>query len=205
MKNRKYILLAASAVVLFILTACKPKVISSSDDGASAESLLNVNDREVLASVVETNKGTIELELFATQTPRTVENFVKLALNGYYSGITFHRVMRDFMIQSGDPEGTGEGGHSIFGELFADEIVPNIHFDDPGMLAMANKGPNSNGSQFFITTVPTPWLDRRHTIFGKVISGMDVVMDISKAKVDKNEKPVENIIINNIIIQKRAR
>ncbi|PKL84207.1 MAG: peptidylprolyl isomerase [Ignavibacteriae bacterium HGW-Ignavibacteriae-3] len=205
MKHKKNILLIVSVVVLSISTACKPKVIASSDEGASADNLLNVGEREVLAAVVETNKGTIELELFAGQTPKTVENFVRLSMNGYYSGIIFHRVIKDFMIQSGDPAGTGEGGESIFGKFFADEIVPNIHFDDPGMLAMANKGPNTNGSQFFITTVTTPWLDRRHTIFGKVLSGMDVVMEISKVKVDQNEKPIVNITINKIVIQKRAR
>ncbi len=193
---------------LFLLLgcpACKPKIIESSETGSSAEKLLALNDRQMLTARVETDKGVFEIELFALKTPKTVENFVKLALKGYYDGVTFHRVIRNFMIQGGDPTATGEGGESIFGKSFDDEIVSDLHFDDPGMVAMANKGPNTNGSQFFITTAPTPWIDRRHTIFGKIISGMDVVLEISKVKVDQNEKPVEKISIKKIVVEKRFR
>ena len=190
---------------LLSYTGCKPKAIESSEEGASAEKLLMLNGREYLAAVITTSKGDVELELFAAQTPRTVENFVKLALKGYYKGNSFHRIMKNFMIQCGDPTETGEGGESIFGKVFDDEIVPNIHFDDPGMVAMANKGPDTNGSQFFITTIPTPWLDRQHTIFGKVITGMEVVLAISNVKVDESGKPAKKIKIEKIVIEKRAR
>lgn len=125
--------------------------------------------------VIKTDKGDIELELYAQQTPKTVQNFATLAKRGYYNGISFHRVIDNFMIQGGDPTGTGAGGESIYGGKFEDEIVPSLKHDGPGVLSMANAGPNTNGSQFFITHVATPWLDGKHTVFGKVTKGMDVV------------------------------
>lgn len=125
--------------------------------------------------VLETTQGTIELELFDDVAPLAVENFTTHVKNGYYNGVTFHRIIKNFMIQGGDPTGTGRGGESIWGKPFKDEFAPNVVFDKPGILAMANAGPMTNGSQFFITTAPTPWLNGRHTIFGTVIKGMDVV------------------------------
>lgn len=125
--------------------------------------------------IIHTEKGDIELELYSEQTPKTVQNFATLAQKGYYNGLTFHRVIDNFMIQGGDPTGTGSGGESIYGAKFEDEIVPTLKHDGPGILSMANAGPNTNGSQFFITHVATPWLDGKHTVFGKVIKGMDVV------------------------------
>ena len=148
--------------------------------------------------------GTIEVELFADQTPKTVENFVGLAEKGYYNGIIFHRVIKDFMLQAGDPTGTGRGGASFWGGKFEDEFVSDLKHDTPGMLSMANAGPNTNGSQFFITLVPTPWLDGKHTVFGKVINGMDVVYAIGKVKTAAGDKPVDEVVMEEVIIEKRA-
>lgn len=204
MFKKKLICISSAFLLAFCCLACGPKVIQSSEDGATVDQLLDLKDREKLIAVVETNNGTIELELFAKETPITIKNFVTLSLHGYYNGLLFHRVIKDFMIQGGDPMGTGEGGESIYGKNFEDEIVRKFHFDDAGVLAMANAGLNTNGSQFFITTAATPWLDGMHTIFGKVIGGMNVVVDISKAKVDHNEKPIEKVVMQKIIIEKRA-
>lgn len=132
-------------------------------------------------AVIETNQGNIEVRLYPDIAPKAVENFIRLAESGYYEGTTFHRVIKDFMIQGGDPTGTGAGGESIWHKRFADEISPKVKFDKPGLLAMANAGPNTNGSQFFITTVKTPWLNGKHTIFGEVIGGFDVVKKIENA------------------------
>ena len=123
-------------------------------------------------AVIETPRGTIKLELFADKTPKTVANFEKLAKEGFYDGLKFHRVIADFMIQGGCPLGNGCGGP---GYTFEDEFVPELRHDGPGTLSMANAGPNTNGSQFFITHVACPWLDGKHTVFGKVLEGQDVV------------------------------
>ena len=127
--------------------------------------------------------------------PKAVENFVGLVKKGYYNGIIFHRVIKNFMIQGGDPTGTGRGGNSIWGHPFKDEFKPGVVFDKSGLLAMANAGRNTNGSQFFITTVPTPWLNGRHTIFGAVVDGFDVVSKIENTKVDSRDKPLTPIKI----------
>ncbi len=156
-------------------------------------------------AVINTNMGTIEVELFADKTPKTVENFVGLANKGYYDGIIFHRVIADFMLQGGDPTGTGRGGESLWGTSFADEFVTELRHETPGILSMANSGPNTNGSQFFITLVPTPWLDGKHTIFGKVISGMNVVEDIGKIKTGAGDKPVEDVKMINVKIEQREK
>jgi peptidylprolyl isomerase len=140
--------------------------------------------------VLETNQGNIELELMPAVAPKAVENFTKLAEKGYYNGIIFHRVIKEFMIQGGDPTGTGTGGASVWGKDFEDEINIDVKFNKPGILAMANAGRNTNGSQFFITTAKTPWLHQKHTIFGKVISGYDVVQKIEAAPADGNDKPL---------------
>ncbi len=123
-------------------------------------------------ATIETSKGTIRCELFDTQVPNTVANFEKLAGEGFYDGLKFHRVIADFMIQTGCPKGTGTGGP---GYTFADEFHPDLKHDGPGVLSMANAGPNTNGSQFFITHVSTPWLDGKHSVFGRVLEGQDVV------------------------------
>ncbi|MDO4558629.1 MAG: peptidylprolyl isomerase [Planctomycetia bacterium] len=124
---------------------------------------------------IETKYGVIRLELFADKVPNTVANFEKLAGQGFYDGLTFHRVISDFMIQGGCPEGSGCGGP---GYTFADEFHPSLRHEGPGILSMANSGPNTNGSQFFITHVPCPWLDGKHSVFGKVIDGLDIVFRV---------------------------
>ncbi|MCU0500837.1 MAG: peptidylprolyl isomerase [Anaerolineae bacterium] len=129
---------------------------------------------------IETNRGVIVLKLYASQAPRTVNNFVCLADDGYYDGVTFHRVIPDFMVQTGDPTGTGRGGP---GYTFKDEFDPKLKHDQPGVLSMANAGPGTNGSQFFITHVPTPWLDGKHSVFGQVTQGQDVVNAIQQGDV----------------------
>jgi len=145
--------------------------------------------------------GTIEIELFASETPATVENFTKLTMNKFYDGLTFHRVIDGFMIQGGCPrgDGTGDPGYSI-----KDEFVPRLKHTTPGMLSMANAGPNTGGSQFFITLAPTPWLDGKHTIFGRVIKGMDAVKAISKVRTDNQDKPLEPVKIKSIKIIDQA-
>ncbi|MFC1631238.1 peptidylprolyl isomerase [Candidatus Omnitrophota bacterium] len=140
--------------------------------------------------ILETNQGKIELKLMPEVAPQACENFTKLAEQGYYDGIIFHRVIKKFMIQGGDPTGTGRGGASVWGEPFGDEVSPEAVFDKTGLLAMANSGPNTNGSQFFITTAKTPWLNNKHTIFGQVVSGYDVVERIENTAVDSANKPI---------------
>ena len=145
-------------------------------------------------ATLHTSEGAIELELYPNEAPKTVENFVKLARDGFYEGVIFHRVIPDFMIQGGDPTGTGTGGP---GYEFEDEF--NEHRVVRGALAMANAGPNTNGSQFFIVTAEaTPWLDGKHTVFGKVTSGMDVVDRICGAERDKNDRPASPVAIERV-------
>jgi len=141
--------------------------------------------------VLETNQGAIEIKLMPDVAPKTCENFIGLIEKSYYDGIIFHRVIKNFMIQGGDPTGTGRGGSSIWGRPFEDEVRNNVTFDQEGLLAMANAGPNTNGSQFFITTKKTPGLNMRHTIFGEVIAGYDVVQKIERVKTDPQDKPLE--------------
>ncbi|WP_268912524.1 peptidylprolyl isomerase [Lentilactobacillus sp. SPB1-3] len=174
-----------------------------------------------------TNHGDIKIQLFDDLTPKTVKNFVELAKTGYYQDVIFHRVIPDFMIQGGDPTGTGMGGESIYGAKFEDEFSNEL-FNFNGALSMANAGPNTNGSQFFIVSsdnMPanmisemesagypaevvekyknggTPWLDHRHTVFGQVISGMDVVKEISKVDRDASDKPLEDVVIKDITVE----
>ena len=140
---------------------------------------------------IETNQGSIELKLFPEAAPKTCENFVGLIKKGYYDGIIFHRIIPEFMLQCGDPTGTGRGGESIWGRAFEDECTPDLQFDKVGLLAMANAGPNTNGSQFFITTAKTPWLNMRHTIFGEVTDGYEVVQKIEAVPTDGSDKPID--------------
>ena len=158
----------------------------------------------ITVAIIKTNMGTIEIELFADKTPKTVENFVGLADKGYYKGVIFHRVIKNFMIQGGDPTGTGRGGASFWGGKFEDEFVSDLKFDGAGILTMANAGPNTNGSQFFITLAATPWLDGHHTVFGKVISGMDVVYAIGEVKTAAGDKPINAVVMEEVTIEKRA-
>lgn len=157
--------------------------------------------------ILETNQGIIELALFDDIAPRACENFRGLVQKGYYNGLIFHRVIPDFMIQGGDPTGTGRGGESLWGEPFQDEFSPTVSFDKMGLLAMANSGPGTNGSQFFITLAPTQWLDNKHTIFGEVIRGLDAVHKIEKTPRMAGDRPnriklfLRRILkLNNLVI-----
>jgi peptidyl-prolyl cis-trans isomerase B (cyclophilin B) len=148
-------------------------------------------------AVLQTNHGDITIELFDDDAPKTVANFTKLAGDGFYEGVIFHRVIKDFMIQGGDPTGTGRGGP---GYTFEDEINDNKVVR--GALAMANAGPNTNGSQFFIvTTDAAPWLDGKHTVFGRVVEGMDVVDKIEGSDTDHNDRPREDAVIEKVAVQ----
>ncbi len=155
-------------------------------------------------AVMETTQGTIEIELRKDLAPKAVENFVTHSNNGYYNGLIFHRIIKNFMIQGGDPTGTGRGGESIWEKPFKDEFSPNAVFDKPGILAMANSGPHTNGSQFFITTVTTHWLNGRHTIFGYVKKGMDVVKKLENVRTNgryAGDKPLKDQKILKITIK----
>ncbi|MDH5597433.1 MAG: peptidylprolyl isomerase [Candidatus Peregrinibacteria bacterium] len=151
--------------------------------------------------VMETSNGTIKIRLFPDFAPKTVENFVGLIEKGYYDGLIFHRVIPDFMVQGGDPTGTGRGGESLWGGKFEDEFSPNLK-NVRGALSMANAGPDTNGSQFFIVQAPaTPWLDGRHSVFGQVFEGMDVVDAIISAERDAADKPLEDISMTKVTVE----
>lgn len=140
--------------------------------------------------VLETTQGNVELKLFPEIAPKTCENFIGLVEKGYYDGIIFHRVIKQFMVQGGDPTGTGRGGESIWSRAFEDEFKPEVNFDKAGILSMANAGPNTNGSQFFITTIPTPWLNQKHTIFGEVVAGYENIEKIENQPTDAQSRPL---------------
>ncbi len=169
---------------------------------------------DTLTATLHTNQGPVVIRLFPDHAPKTVRNFVELAEGGrqwtdprtgrattdkLYDGTVFHRVIPDFMIQGGDPLGSGRGGP---GYKFADEIHPDLAFDRPYVLAMANAGPGTNGSQFFITVVPTPWLNGKHTIFGEVIEGADVVDLITRVKTGSQDRPVEDVTIESVTVER---
>ncbi|XP_065213944.1 peptidyl-prolyl cis-trans isomerase-like 1 [Planococcus citri] len=151
--------------------------------------------------VLETTMGTVEIELYWKHAPNTCRNFAELARRSYYHNVKFHRVIRDFMIQGGDPTGTGRGGSSIYGKTFKDEIHEDLKHTGAGILSMANSGPDSNGSQFFITLAPTQWLDGKHAIFGRVYSGMQVVKRIGLVETDKDDQPVDDVKIVNAYVK----
>ena len=154
-------------------------------------------DKRYVATIT-TNQGAIVIELLPKEASKTVNNFVTLSRDGFYDEVIFHRVIPNFMIQGGDPTGTGTGGP---GYTFEDEFDPTLKFGEPGLLAMANSGPNTNGSQFFITTVPTPHLNGAHTIFGRVLEGQDVVEAISRVPTSAGGRPVQDVIIQGIRIE----
>jgi cyclophilin family peptidyl-prolyl cis-trans isomerase len=149
-------------------------------------------------AVIETGKGKIVIELYRDRAPKTVENFVKLAKDGFYNGIIFHRVIPGFMVQTGDPTGTGTGGP---GYTFPDEFAPGLRHDSAGIVSMANAGPNTNGSQFFITLAPTPWLDGKHAIFGRVVEGQPVVEQIAAAPRNAQDRPNADIKMTKVTIE----
>jgi cyclophilin family peptidyl-prolyl cis-trans isomerase len=147
---------------------------------------LEIDPKKSYSAVLSTDKGDITIQLFADKTPLTVNNFVFLARQGFYDSTIFHRVITDFMAQGGDPTGTGMGGP---GYRFGDEFHPSLRHDKPGVFSMANAGPNTNGSQFFITHIPTPWLDNKHSVFGQVTGGMDVLLSIPARDPSRRDSP----------------
>lgn len=147
-----------------------------------------------------TSMGDFTVELYPTVAPRTCKNFTELARRGYYDGLIFHRIIKDFMIQGGDPTGTGRGGESIYGGKFQDEIKRELKHTGAGILSMANSGPNTNGSQFFITLAPTPFLDGKHTVFGRISSGMAVVKRMGVVRTDANDRPVDAVRIVRVSV-----
>jgi cyclophilin family peptidyl-prolyl cis-trans isomerase len=157
---------------------------------------MGIDPKKKYTATLSTDKGDIVMELFADKTPRTVNNFVFLAREGFYDGTIFHRVIADFMAQGGDPTGTGTGGP---GYRFADEFHPSLKHSQAGIFSMANAGPGTNGSQFFITHVPTPWLDGKHSIFGQVIQGLDVLQSIPPRDPSKVASPA--VKLNKVTIQ----
>ena len=146
-------------------------------------------------ATIETTKGTLVIELYRDKAPKTVENFVALAKKGFYNGVIFHRVIPGFMIQTGDPTGTGTGGP---GYTFKDEFSPELKHTGPGIVSMANAGPNTNGSQFFITLAATPWLNGKHSVFGKVVEGQPVVEAIAAAPRDSSDRPLQEISMKRV-------
>mmetsp|Transcript_8210 Transcript_8210/g.14194 ORF Transcript_8210/g.14194 Transcript_8210/m.14194 type:complete len:169 (+) Transcript_8210:247-753(+) len=144
---------------------------------------------------VETTIGTFTVELYYKHAPKTCKNFLELSKKGYYNNVVFHRIIKDFMIQGGDPTGTGRGGESIYGKKFEDEITRDLKHTGAGILSMANSGPGTNGSQFFITLSPTPWLDGKHTIFGRVYEGMEIIKRLGAMQTDRMDKPVHEVKI----------
>ena len=147
----------------------------------------------------ETNHGTFKVELFEDLAPKTAKNFLDLATDGFFNGVIFHRVIDGFMIQGGDPTGTGRGGP---GYNIPDEFAKGLRHASEGMLSMANAGPNTGGSQFFITLAATPWLDGKHAIFGKVVEGMDVVRKIGKVPTGQGDRPRENVVMNSVKVSR---
>ena len=198
----KKVWLVLLTVGLLVLSGCNSKEVKERAKApAIASTISSTTNKTGEIVVLKTNQGDIELKMFPKVAPLAVENFVTHAKNGYYDGLIFHRVIKDFMIQGGDPTGTGRGGESIWKKEFVNEYAPNVVFDRPFLLAMANHGPNTNGSQFFITTKATPFLNGGYTIFGEVISGQDVVRKIENTPTGRADRPLSNQIIEKAIVK----
>lgn len=203
--KKRYGLILCLTMILFLMVGCGS---SSAQDKAvrdgmkfsemqkQTEAARPANAKNRYA-VMETNMGIIKLELFEDKVPLTTQNFIELVQKGFYDGLIFHRVIDDFMIQGGDPNGNGTGGP---GYVIRDEFHPLLRHDGPGILSMANAGPDTGGSQFFITLVKTPWLDGKHAVFGKVVEGMDVVRAIGKVKTGANDRPKEDVVMRKVSI-----
>ena len=183
-------------LVTFVLftTGCSAAGMNDKDKGA--KKMANP------IAVFETNHGTFEIELFEDKAPITVKNFIDLAEKGFYDGLIFHRVIDGFMIQGGDPNGMGTGGP---GYTIPDEFHKDLKHDSEGVLSMANAGPNTGGSQFFITLAATPWLDGHHSVFGKVVKGMDVVREIGKVDTDFQDKPLAKVVMEKVTIRREEK
>ena len=190
---KKALVFLLATFVLFT-TGCSAAGMNDKDKGA--KKMTNP------IAVFETNHGTFEIELFEDKAPITVKNFIDLAEKGFYNGLIFHRVIDGFMIQGGDPNGTGTGGP---GYVIPDEFHKDLKHDSEGVLSMANAGPNTGGSQFFITLAATPWLDGHHSVFGKVVKGMDVVREIGKVDTDFQDKPLAKVVMEKVTIRREEK
>ena len=182
------------ATFVLFTTGCSAAGMNDKDKGA--KKMANP------IAVFETNHGTFEIELFEDKAPITVKNFIDLAEKGFYNGLIFHRVIDGFMIQGGDPNGTGTGGP---GYVIPDEFHKDLKHDSESVLSMANAGPNTGGSQFFITLAATPWLDGHHSVFGKVVKGMDVVREIGKVDTDFQDKPLAKVVMEKVTIRREEK
>ena len=190
---KKALVFLLATFVLFT-TGCLAAGMNDKDKGA--KKMANP------IAVFETNHGTFEIELFEDKAPITVKNFIDLAEKGFYNGLIFHRVIDGFMIQGGDPNGMGTGGP---GYTIPDEFHKDLKHDSEGVLSMANAGPNTGGSQFFITLAATPWLDGHHSVFGKVVKGMDVVREIGKVDTDFQDKPLAKVVMEKVTIRREEK
>ena len=208
---------------LFIFSCSQNPQNTNTDEEQVDEEIMNVDTSQGLFAVINSSKGKMIAKLFEDKAPMTVANFIALAEGNmpntyrkaglpFYDSLKFHRVIsltngdnENFMIQGGDPTGTGMGGESIWGKPFEDEVRTGLKHTSEGILSMANAGPNTNGSQFFITLKDTPWLDGKHTVFGKVINGIDVVRAIGKVKTNQNDKPLTDVVMQKVTIEKRVK
>ncbi len=189
---RKFLILLAVTAVLLISGCTTGDIVEST--GAGEEEIMEGNS----IAVFDTSMGTFRLELFEDKAPVTAGNFIKLANQGFYNGLKFHRVIAGFMIQGGDPNGDGTGGP---GYAIKDEFHEDLRHDSEGIISMANSGPDTGGSQFFITLAPASWLDGKHAVFGKISGGMDVLKAIGSAETGPGDRPVEDVIINKVLIE----
>ena len=192
--NQKSLLIIVGSIVAIIAIV----VIVASAYFILDQNGINEGENLSKVAVIETNMGTMEIELFEAKAPETVKNFVKLIEEGFYDGVIFHRIISGFMIQGGDPTGTGMGGP---GYKIDDEFHPDLKHDSKGILSMANAGPNTGGSQFFITLAPTPHLDNRHAVFGKLISGEEVLDEIGAVPTGPNDKPINEVKMIKVTIK----
>lgn len=197
--KKKGLIFSLVAVMLLVAVGCFGQGIG--DKGTDGENAAKQEEKKVLAknqtAVFETSKGNFKVELFEDKVPLTTKNFITLAQKGFYDNLIFHRVIDGFMIQGGDPNGNGSGGP---GYTIKDEFHRSLKHNDAGILSMANAGPNTGGSQFFITLDKTPWLDGKHAVFGKVTEGLDVVKAIGKVTTDFSDRPVNPVVIKKITI-----
>jgi cyclophilin family peptidyl-prolyl cis-trans isomerase len=190
--NKQFIAIAGIFVIAILVAVTSEKPMAKNDYNGSENKMNSIASTETKI-LIETTEGNITVQLFDDKAPITVANFKKLVEQGFYNGTIFHRVIKDFMIQGGDPKGNGTGGP---GYTIKDEFVSSLKHSKVGILSMANTGmPNTGGSQFFITLVPTPWLDGKHSVFGEVIDGMDIVEKIGETKTDSNDRPIKEIKI----------
>jgi cyclophilin family peptidyl-prolyl cis-trans isomerase len=185
-------------IQVLLIAGCSGNTGNSGSQGAPESTPKQTTMKKNSVAKFETSKGDFTIELFEDKAPITTKNFIDLVNKKFYDGLIFHRVMDGFMIQGGDPKGNGTGGP---GYSIKDEFHPDLKHDSAGILSMANAGPNTGGSQFFITLAPTSWLDKKHAVFGKVTTGLDVVKAIGKVKTGANDKPTEDVVIKKITIE----